>query len=80
MHARTWIFDLDNTLHDARAHVFPHIDRSMTAYLQATGFTAVRPWTLAEYPELAAVGDCASSSWHVTLYLEATKAGLTEKA
>jgi putative hydrolase of the HAD superfamily len=36
MHARTWIFDLDNTLHDARAHVFPHIDRSMTAYLQAS--------------------------------------------
>ncbi|MGH8760629.1 MAG: pyrimidine 5'-nucleotidase [Burkholderiales bacterium] len=30
---RTWIFDLDNTLHDARAHIFPHIDRSMTAYL-----------------------------------------------
>lgn len=35
MRGRTWIFDLDNTLHDARAHVFPHIDRSMTAYLQA---------------------------------------------
>jgi len=32
---RTWIFDLDNTLHDARPHVFPHINRSMTAYLQA---------------------------------------------
>jgi putative hydrolase of the HAD superfamily len=32
---RTWIFDLDNTLHDARPHVFPHISRSMTAYLQA---------------------------------------------
>jgi acetylglutamate kinase len=30
---RTWIFDLDNTLHDARPHIFPHIDRSMTAYL-----------------------------------------------
>jgi putative hydrolase of the HAD superfamily len=30
---RTWIFDLDNTLHDARPHLFPHIDRSMTAYL-----------------------------------------------
>jgi putative hydrolase of the HAD superfamily len=35
MRARTWIFDLDNTLHDARTHVFPHIDRSMNAYLQA---------------------------------------------
>lgn len=31
----TWIFDLDNTLHDARVHIFPHIDRSMTAYVQA---------------------------------------------
>ncbi|HKQ26497.1 MAG TPA: pyrimidine 5'-nucleotidase [Burkholderiales bacterium] len=30
---RTWIFDLDNTLHDAHPHIFPHIDRSMTAYL-----------------------------------------------
>jgi len=35
MRARTWIFDLDNTLHDARAHVFPFIDKSMNAYLQA---------------------------------------------
>lgn len=31
---RTWIFDLDNTLHDATPHIFPHINRSMTAYLQ----------------------------------------------
>lgn len=30
-----WIFDLDNTLHNARPHVFPHINRAMTAYLQA---------------------------------------------
>lgn len=29
----TWIFDLDNTLHDARPHIFPHINRAMTAYL-----------------------------------------------
>ncbi|MFO1206852.1 MAG: pyrimidine 5'-nucleotidase [Burkholderiales bacterium] len=29
----TWIFDLDNTLHDATPHVFPHLNRSMTAYL-----------------------------------------------
>jgi putative hydrolase of the HAD superfamily len=29
-----WIFDLDNTLHNASSHVFPHINRSMTAYLQ----------------------------------------------
>ncbi len=33
--ARTyWIFDLDNTLHNATPHIFPHINRSMTAYLQ----------------------------------------------
>jgi putative hydrolase of the HAD superfamily len=30
----TWIFDLDNTLHDANPHIFPHINRSMTAYLE----------------------------------------------
>ena len=29
-----WIFDLDNTLHDASPHIFPHINSSMTAYLQ----------------------------------------------
>ncbi len=34
MSERVWIFDLDNTLHNATAHVFPHINRSMTAYLQ----------------------------------------------
>ena len=30
----TWIFDLDNTLHDATPPIIPHINRSMTAYLQ----------------------------------------------
>jgi putative hydrolase of the HAD superfamily len=34
MQSRVWIFDLDNTLHDATPHIFPHINRSMTAYLQ----------------------------------------------
>jgi putative hydrolase of the HAD superfamily len=29
-----WVFDLDNTLHNAAPHIFPHINRSMTAYLQ----------------------------------------------
>jgi putative hydrolase of the HAD superfamily len=29
-----WIFDLDNTLHDAEPHIFPHLNRSMTAYLE----------------------------------------------
>ncbi len=28
-----WVFDLDNTLHNASAHIFPHINRAMTAYL-----------------------------------------------
>lgn len=30
---RVWIFDLDNTLHDAVPHIFPHINRSMNRYL-----------------------------------------------
>lgn len=34
MGGTVWIFDLDNTLHDATPHIFPHINRSMTAYLQ----------------------------------------------
>jgi putative hydrolase of the HAD superfamily len=29
----TWIFDLDNTLHNADAGIFPHINRSMTRYI-----------------------------------------------
>ena len=32
--SKCWIFDLDNTLHNATPHIFPHINRSMTAYLQ----------------------------------------------
>jgi putative hydrolase of the HAD superfamily len=35
MWGRAWIFDLDDTLHNARPHIFPHINRAMTAYLQA---------------------------------------------
>jgi putative hydrolase of the HAD superfamily len=35
MWRRAWIFDLDNTLHNAVPHIFPHINRAMTAYLQA---------------------------------------------
>ena len=34
MSVPVWIFDLDNTLHNATPHIFPHINRSMTAYLQ----------------------------------------------
>jgi len=29
-----WVFDLDNTLHNATPHIFPHISRAMTDYLQ----------------------------------------------
>ncbi len=29
-----WVFDLDNTLHDAAPHIFPHINRSMTEYVR----------------------------------------------
>jgi putative hydrolase of the HAD superfamily len=32
---RSWIFDLDNTLHDAAPHIFPHINRSMREHVQA---------------------------------------------
>ena len=31
---RVWVFDLDNTLHNASPHIFPHINRAMTGYLQ----------------------------------------------
>lgn len=33
--SRVWILDLDDTLHDATPAVFPHINRSMTAYVAA---------------------------------------------
>ncbi len=29
----TWLFDLDNTLHNASAYIFPQINRSMMAYI-----------------------------------------------
>ncbi|MBK7565988.1 MAG: pyrimidine 5'-nucleotidase [Propionivibrio sp.] len=32
--SRTWLFDLDNTLHDVNPSILPHIDRSMTAYIR----------------------------------------------
>jgi putative hydrolase of the HAD superfamily len=31
--APVWLFDLDNTLHNATPHIFPHINRGMTEYL-----------------------------------------------
>jgi putative hydrolase of the HAD superfamily len=30
---RVWIFDLDDTLHDASTYISPHINRAMTQYL-----------------------------------------------
>ena len=41
--------------------------------LRVAGFATVRPWALAEYPEICALNDCASTSHHVTLYLEGVK-------
>lgn len=32
---RVWVFDLDDTLHNASAHIFPYINTSMTQYLMA---------------------------------------------
>ncbi|MGB4466802.1 MAG: pyrimidine 5'-nucleotidase [Azovibrio sp.] len=29
-----WLFDLDNTLHDASPHIFPHINRAMQTYIE----------------------------------------------
>jgi putative hydrolase of the HAD superfamily len=29
--APVWIFDLDNTLHDADPHIFPHLNRAQRA-------------------------------------------------
>lgn len=34
MPARTWLLDLDNTLHDADPHIFPHLHRSMCEYIE----------------------------------------------
>jgi putative hydrolase of the HAD superfamily len=31
-----WIFDLDDTLHNASAHIFPVMNRAMTQYIQDT--------------------------------------------
>jgi len=29
-----WLFDLDNTLHHASPHIFPHINRAMRSYIE----------------------------------------------
>lgn len=33
MHGLTWVFDLDNTLHDASHAIFPAINRNMNAFI-----------------------------------------------
>lgn len=33
-HRRVWIFDLDNTLHDARVHIFPSMHAQMNAFMR----------------------------------------------
>ncbi len=32
-HAKVWIFDLDDTLHNASAHIFPMMNQAMTQYI-----------------------------------------------
>jgi len=56
-----------------QAHRQVFTEEWLTEYLKDAGFPAVRPWALTDYPEIAALEDCASSSYHVTLYLEAVK-------
>ena len=34
--SKIWVFDLDDTLHDASAHIFPVMNRAMTQYIQDT--------------------------------------------
>jgi len=34
MNNPVWLFDLDNTLHNATPHIFPHINRSMRDYIE----------------------------------------------
>ena len=33
MTSKIWIFDLDDTLHNASAHIFPVMNRTMTQYI-----------------------------------------------
>jgi len=35
MQTKTWIFDLDDTLHNASAHIFPVMNQAMTQYIMA---------------------------------------------
>lgn len=45
-----WLFDLDNTLHDASWRIFPHINRSMTEYVMVElGLDEAKASDLREY-------------------------------
>ena len=33
---RVWVFDLDDTLHDASSHIFPVMNKAMTQYIMDT--------------------------------------------
>lgn len=59
--------------HPLMAHRQTFTAEYLTELLHAAGFATVRPWTLEQYPEIAALNDCASSSYHVSLYLEGVK-------
>lgn len=55
------------------AHLDCFTAEKLTRLLRAAGFATVRPWALADYPELAALNDYASTHADVTLYLEGVR-------
>jgi len=65
--------DSRSTDHPLQAHRQVFTREWLTEYVKAAGFATVREWALTDYPEIAALNDCASSSYHVTLYLEGLK-------
>jgi len=65
--------DTKSTDDPLMAHRQTFTEDYLTELLHAAGFAVVAPWTIEQYPEIAALNDCARSSYHVTLYLEATK-------
>jgi putative hydrolase of the HAD superfamily len=51
--ARTWLFDLDNTLHNASPHIFPHLHHAMREYIER--FLGL---------DAAAAGSLREKYWH----------------
>ena len=48
--ARVWLFDLDNTLHDANPHIFPFMSRAMSVYVaRAAGLDAAAAQQLRDH-------------------------------